>query len=163
MIKKNVDEHLFNESIKYLAKYPATKKRIYELLNKKLKNKKIHLKIMIPENQTKDEIINKIINKLEELNIINENLYIESMFHYYQQSLFSIRKIKNKLFQKGFEPKAIDEFIDQKFAENPELEIEILKKYIVKKRLTDLEEPDLKKKLYQQSFSDNSIFRVIKD
>ena len=45
----------------------------------------------------------------------------------------------------------------------PELEIEILKQYIVKKKLADLEESDLKKKLYQQSFSENSIFRVIKD
>ena len=56
------------------------------------------------------------------------------MFHYYQQSLFSIRKIKSKLFQKGFDPKVIDEFINQKFHENPELEIEILKQYIVKKK-----------------------------
>ena len=85
------------------------------------------------------------------------------MFHYYQQSLFSIRKIKNKLFQKGFDSKVIDEFINQKFYENPELEIEILKQYIVKKKLADLDESDLKKKLYQQSFSENSIFRVIKD
>ena len=85
------------------------------------------------------------------------------MFNYYQQSLFSIRKIKNKLFQKGFDHKSIDEFIDQKFNENPELEIEILKQYIVKKKIADLEESDLKKKLYQQSFSENSIFRVIKD
>ena len=85
------------------------------------------------------------------------------MFHYYQQSLFSIRKIKNKLFQKGFDSKIIDEFINQKFYENPELEIEILKQYIVKKKLADLDESDLKKKLYQQSFSENSIFRVIKD
>ena len=85
------------------------------------------------------------------------------MFHYYQRSLFSIRKIKNKLFQKGFDQKAIDEFIDQKFYENPELEIEILKQYIVKKKLDKLEEPDLKKRLYQQSFNENSIFRVIKD
>ena len=53
----------------------------------------------------------------------------------------------------------MDEFIDQKFNENSELEIEILKKYIIKKKLGDLEESDLKKKLYQQSFSENSIFR----
>ena len=85
------------------------------------------------------------------------------MFNYYQQSFFSIRKIKNKLFQKGFDQKSIDEFINQKFNENPELEIEILKKYIIKKNLVNLEETNLKKKLYQQSFSENSIFRVIKD
>ena len=108
-------------------------------------------------------LIDKIIERLDGLRIINEEHFIESIFHYYQRSLFSIRKIKNKLFQKGFDQKVVDEFIDQKFVENPELEIEILKQYIVKKKLTNLEESDLKKKLYQQSFSENSIFRVIKD
>jgi SOS response regulatory protein OraA/RecX len=108
-------------------------------------------------------MVEGIVERLDELKIINEDHFIESMFHYYQQSLFSIRKIKNKLFQKGFDPKVIDEFINQKFYENPELEIEILKQYIVKKKIADLEESDLKKKLYQQSFSENSIFRVIKD
>jgi len=89
--------------------------------------------------------------------------FIESLFHYYQQSLFSIRKIKNKLFQKGFDQKVIDEFIDQKFAENPELEIDIILQYILKKKLKNLDDVDLKKKLYQQSFSERSIFRAIKD
>ena len=108
-------------------------------------------------------MVEGILERLDELKIINDDHFLESMFHYYQQSLFSIRKIKNKLFQKGFDLKVIDEFINQKFQENPELEIEILKKYIVKKKIADLEESDLKKKLYQQSFSENSIFRVIKD
>ena len=108
-------------------------------------------------------MVEGIVERLDELKIINEDHFLESMFHYYQQSLFSIRKIKNKLFQKGFDSKVIDEFINQKFYENPELEIEILKQYIVKKKLADLDESDLKKKLYQQSFSENSIFRVIKD
>jgi len=162
-MKKDANEFLFNEAVKYLGKYPATRKKIKEHLQKKVKNKKTYTRAIFPSDISKDEIIDGVVNRLDELKIINEDHFIESIFHYYLQSLFSIRKIKNKLFQKGFEPKAIDEFIDQKFAENPELEIEILKQYIVKKKLTNLEESDLKKKLYQQSFSENSIFRVIKD
>jgi SOS response regulatory protein OraA/RecX len=162
-MKKDVNEYLFNEAIKYLGKYPATRKKIKEHLQKKIKDKKTYARVIFPEGVDKDEIIDGIVDRLDELKIINENHFIESLFHYYQQSLFSIRKIKNKLFQKGFDPKAIDEFVNQKFYENPELEIEILKEYIIKKKLTGLEEPDLKKKLYQQSFSENSIFRVIKD
>ena len=162
-MKKEAHEYLFNEAVKYLGKYPATRKKIKEYLQKKLKNKKTYSRAIFPEGVDKEEIIDGIVGRLDELNIINEDHFIESMFHYYQQSLFSIRKIKNKLFQKGFDPKVIDEFINQKFYENPELEIEILKQYIVKKKLADLEESDLKKKLYQQSFSENSIFRVIKD
>jgi len=162
-IKKDANEYLFNEAIKYLGKYPATQKKIKEYLQKKIKNKKTYARAIFPEGVNKEDIVNKIVARLNDLKIINEDHFLESMFHYYQRSLFSIRKIKNKLFQKGFDPKAIDEFVDQKFHENPELEIEILKQYIVKKKIADLEESDLKKKLYQQSFSENSIFRVIKD
>ena len=162
-MKKEANEYLFNEAVKYLGKYPATRKKIKEYLQKKLKNKKTFSRAIFPEGVDKKEIIDGVVSRLDELKIINEDHFIESMFHYYQQSLFSIRKIKNKLFQKGFDSKVIDEFINQKFHENPELEIEILKQYIVKKKLDDLDVSDLKKKLYQQSFSENSIFRVIKD
>ena len=162
-MKKEANEYLFNEAVKYLGKYPATRKKIKEYLQKKIKNKKTYVRAIFPDGIKKEEIIDGIVGRLDELKIINEDHFIESMFNYYQQSLFSIRKIKNKLFQKGFDAKVIDEFIDQKFHENPELEIEILKQYIVKKKLALLDEPDLKKKLYQQRFSENSIFRVIKD
>ena len=162
-MKKEAHEYLFNEAVKYLGKYPATRKKIKEYLHKKIKNKKTYTRAIFPEGVDKEEMVERIVERLDELKIINEDHFIESMFHYYQQSLFSIRKIKNKLFQKGFDSKVIDEFINQKFYENPELEIEILKQYIVKKKLADLDESDLKKKLYQQSFSENSIFRVIKD
>ena len=162
-MKKDANEYLFNEAVKYLGKYPATRKRIKEHLQKKIRNKKTYTRAIFPEGINKEEMIDGIVGRLDELKIINEDQYIESLFNYYQQSLFSIRKIKNKLFQKGFDQKSIDEFIDQKFNENPELEIEILKKYIIKKNLIKLEETDLKKKLYQQRFSENSIFRVIKN
>ena len=162
-MKKDANEYLFNEAVKYLGKYPATRKKIKEYLQKKIKNKKTYTRAIFPEGIDKEEMVEGIVGRLDELKIINEDHFIESMFHYYQQSLFSIRKIKNKLFQKGFDSKVIDEFINQKFHENPELEIEILKQYIVKKKIAGLEESELKKKLYQQSFSENSIFRVIKD
>ena len=162
-MKKDASEYLFNEAVKYLGKYPATGKKIKEYLLKKIKNKKTYARAIFQEGVDKEEMIERIVERLDELKIINEDYFLESMFHYYQQSLFSIRKIKNKLFQKGFDSKVIDEFINQKFHENPELEIEILKQYIVKKKIADLEESDLKKKLYQQNFSENSIFRVIKD
>ena len=107
-MKKDVNEYLFNEAIKYLGKYPATRKKIKEHLQKKLKDKKTYARAIFPEGVDKEEIIDGIVDRLDELKIINENHFIESLFHYYQQSLFSIRKIKNKLFQKGFDPKTID-------------------------------------------------------
>ena len=162
-MKKKVQEYLFNEAVKYLGKYPATKKKLKEILQKKIRNKKVYYKVNFEEYSDKDLIIINVINKLDELKIINESYYLESMFNYYQKSLFSIRKIKNKLYQKGFDEKKIDEHISLQLQESPELEINILKKYIQKKKLGKLEVTELKKKLYQQSFTESSIYKIIKE
>jgi SOS response regulatory protein OraA/RecX len=162
-MKKEAYEYLFSEAVKYLGKFPATKKKLKEILQKKIRNKKIYQKVNFDKNTDKDLLVMDIINKLDELNIIDESHYLESMFNYYQQSLFSIRKIKNKLFQKGFDEKKIDDYISNQLQENPELEIEILKKFMEKKKIISLETNELKKKLYQQSFSENSIYKIFKN
>ena len=162
-MKKEAQEYLFNEAVKYLGKYPATKKKLKEILQKKIRNKKIYQKVNFEKYSDKDLIIINVINKLDELKIINESHYLESMFNYYQKSLFSIRKIKNKLYQKGFDEKKIDEHISLQLQESPELEINILKKYVQKKKLGNLEVTELKKKLYQQSFTESSIYNIIKE
>lgn len=162
-MKKNAEEYLFYEAIKYLGKYPATKKKIENFLQSKIRNKKIQQKIIFPENIDKNLILENIINKLDNLNIINESYYLESMFDYYLRSLFSINKIKNKLYQKGFNKNEIDDYVTLRLKDDHELEIEILKKYIIKKNLSHLESIDLKKKLYQQGFSENSIYKIIKE
>ena len=162
-MKKKADEYLYNEALKYLGKYPATKKKISEILEKRLKNKKTYQKVIFPENISKQELIDNILQKLNDLKIIDEKQFIETVFHYYEQSLFSIKKIKNKLYQKGFEQSLIEEYISKKVSENPDLELDILKRFILKKKLSNLETSELKKKLYQQHFSENSIYKVIRD
>ena len=162
-MKKDASEYLFNEAVKYLGKYPATKKKISEYLQKKIRNKKTYQRAIFPEGIDKDLLVEDIVAKLDELKMINERHYLESMFNYNQQSLFSIRKIKNKLYLKGFDQKKIDEFISLQLQESPELELNILKKYIVKKKLENIDKVELKKKLYQQSFSESSIYKIIKE
>ena len=162
-MKKTADEYLYNEALKYLGKYPATKKKISEILEKRLKNKKTYQKVIFPENISKKELIDNIVQKLDDLKIIDEKQFIETVFHFYEQSLFSLKKIKNKLYQKGFEQNLIEEYISKKVSENPDLELDILKRFILRKKLSKLETSELKKKLYQQSFSENSIYKVITD
>ena len=162
-MKKNAHDFLFNEAIKYLGKYPATKKKIEQYLQKKIRNKKIYLKAIFPENVEKDDLIKKILFKLDELKIINENHYLETLFYYYKESLFSIRKIKNKLYLKGFDQKIIDEFFATQLQHDPDFEVTILRKYIKKKKLENLDSLELKKKLYQQSFSESSIYKLLKE
>ncbi len=162
-MKINAEKFLFNEAIKYLGKYPATKKKIEEHLKKKIKNKKTIQKTIFPENIEKTDLIKNIVSKLEELKIINDSDYLESMFNYYKESLFSIRKIKTKLYQKGFDEKKIDEQIFIQLLENPELEENILRKYIQKKQFGNLEVTEIKKKLYHQGFSESSIYKIIEE
>ena len=162
-MKKKADEYLYNEALKYLGKYPATKKKISEILEKRLKNKKTYQKVIFPENISKKELIDNIVQKLDDLKIIDEKQFIETVFHYYEQSMFSLKKIKNKLYQKGFEQSLIEEYISKRISENPDLELNILKRFILKKKLSKLESDELKKKLYKQSFSENSIYKVIRD
>ena len=162
-MKKKVDEFLFNEAVKYLGKYPATKKKISEILKRKLKNKKTFQKVIFPENISNQEIIDKTVQKLDELKIINEEHFIETVFHYYEQSLYSLKKIKNKLYQKGFDQSLIEEYVSKKVSENPDLELDILKRFIFRKKLSKLETDELKKKLYQQSFSERSIYKITGD
>ena len=85
-MKVNAEKYLFSEAVKYLGKYPATKKKIEEYLQKKIRNKKTYQKAVFPENIEKEAIIKNIVSKLDELKIINENDYLETMFHYYQKS-----------------------------------------------------------------------------
>lgn len=162
-MKIDAEKYLFNKAVTYLGKYPATKNKIKEYLQKKIKNKKIYQKAIFPENLSKDIIIENIVSRLDELKIINESNYLESMFNYYIQSLFSLKKIKNKLYQKGFDKKDIDEFVSSQLQEDPDLETHIIKKYIQKKNISNLDIFDLKKKLYQQSFTERSIYKIIKE
>ena len=162
-MKKKADEYLYNEALKYLGKYPATKKKISEILEKRLRNKKTYQKVIFQESISKQELIDNIVKKLDDLKIIDEKQFIETVFHYYEQSLFSLKKIKNKLYQKGFEQSLIEEYIAKKVSENPDLELNILKQFILRKKLSKLETSELKKRLYQQSFSENSIYKVIRD
>lgn len=162
-MKQIVQDYLFDEAIKYLGKYPATKKKIEEYLHKKIRNKKIYSKVSFPENVPNDIIIKNVVLRLEELKIINESHYLETLFHYYMGSLFSIKKIRNKLFQKGFDQKNINEFISIKLEEDPDFEFKILERYIKKKKFENFEKIELKKKLYQKGFSENSIYNAIKE
>ena len=71
-MKIDAEKYLFNKAVTYLGKYPATKNKIKEYLQKKIKNKKIYQKAIFPENLSKDIIIENIVSRLEELKIIND-------------------------------------------------------------------------------------------
>ena len=67
----------------------------------------------------------------------------------------------SELISEDAEQNLIEEYISKKVSENPDLELDILKRFILRKKLSKLETSELKKKLYQQSFSENSILLIL--
>ena len=52
-MKKEAIDYLFNEAVKYLGKYPATRKKIKKYLQKKLRIKKLMLELFFQRESIK--------------------------------------------------------------------------------------------------------------
>ena len=129
-----LDEFLFNKSISYLGRYPATKKKLATHLEKKIKSKRYSYKYKVSDEELRDAI-EQVIERLVELKILNEKHYLESLFNYYCRSMFSINKMKNKFYVQGFEKNDVDEFLSNAIFENPDLEFDLLVNFVKKKKL----------------------------
>ncbi|MDC1316088.1 RecX family transcriptional regulator [Alphaproteobacteria bacterium] len=156
-----LDEFLYNKSISYLGRYPATKKKLTTHLEKKIKSKRYSHKYKV-SNEDLDYAIKQVIERLVNLRVLNEKNYLESLFNYYCRSMFSINKMKNKFYVQGFEKNDTDEFISNAIFENPDLEFDILVSYVKKKKLKTEEQLIFRKKLFQAGFNNETIIRFLK-
>ena len=156
-----LDEFLFNKSISYLGRYPATRKKLTIHLEKKIKSKRYSYKYKI-SSEDLGFAIEQVIERLVELKILNEKHYLESLFNYYCRSMFSINKMKNKFYIQGFEKNDVDEFISNAIFENPDLEFDLLVNFVKKKKLKTEDELTLRKKLFQAGFNNENIIRFLK-
>ena len=147
-----LDEFLFNKSISYLGRYPATKKKLATHLEKKIKSKRYSYKYKVSDEELRDAI-EQVIERLVELKILNEKHYLESLFNYYCRSMFSINKMKNKFYVQGFEKNDVDEFLSNAIFENPDLEFDLLVNFVKKKKLRIDDELNFRKKLFRNSKS----------
>tara|TARA_B110000208_G_scaffold60532_1_gene78817 strand:+ start:815 stop:1294 length:480 start_codon:yes stop_codon:yes gene_type:complete len=156
-----LDEFLFNKSISYLGRYPATKKKLAIHLEKKIKSKRYAYKYKI-SSEDLGFAIEQVIEKLIDLKILNEKHYLESLFNYYCRSMFSINKMKNKFYVQGFDKNDVNEFITNTVFENPDLEFDILVNFVKKKKLKTEDELTFRKKLFQAGFNNENILRFLK-
>ena len=156
-----LDEFLFNKSISYLGRYPATKKKLATHLEKKIKSKKYSYKYKVSNEELRDAI-EQVIERLVELKILNEKHYLESLFNYYCRSMFSINKMKNKFYVQGFEKNDVDEFLSNAIFENPDLEFDLLVNFVKKKKLRIDDELNFRKKLFQAGFNNENIGKYLK-
>ena len=135
-------DKLLKYAIYYLSKYSSSKKNLEFILKKKIRRlsdeKKIRFKLY---NE-----IQIIIEKLENLNLINDQVFVESKIQSLQYQAKSKNYIKQYLLQKGIDKQLIEEQISLFYENNKNLEKENALKFAKKRNLLDNDQ-DYQKKL----------------
>lgn len=135
-------DKLLKYAIYYLSKYSSSKKNLEFILKKKIRR-------LSDEKQIRFQLYNDIqpiIEKLENLNIINDKLFVESKLQSLQYQAKSKNYIKRYLLQKGINKELIEEEISLLYKNNKNLEKENAFKFAKKRNLLD-NNNDYQKKL----------------
>ena len=124
-------EKLLKYAIYYLSKYSSSKKNLEYILKKKIRRisdeKKIRFQLY--------KEIKIIIDKLEQLKLINDKIYAESKINALLNQVKSKNYIKQYLIRKGVSSEIADEQISLFYEKNQNLEKENALKFAKKKNL----------------------------
>ena len=135
-------DKLLKYAIYYLSKYSSSKKNLEFILKKKIRR-------LSDEKKIRFHLYNEIqiiIEKLEKLNLINDQVFVESKIQSLQYQAKSKNYIKQYLLQKGIDKKLIEEQISLFYENNKDLEKENALKFAKKRNLLDNDQ-DYQKKL----------------
>jgi len=133
---------LLKYAIYYLSKYSSSKKNLEFILKKKIRR-------LSDEKKIRFHLYNEIqiiIEKLEKLNLINDQVFVESKIQSLQYQAKSKNYIKQYLLQKGIDKQLIEEQISLFYENNKNLEKENALKFAKKRNLLDNDQ-DYQKKL----------------
>ena len=135
-------EKLLKYAIYYLSKYSSSKKNLEYILKKKIRRisdeKKIRFQLY--------KEIKIIIDKLEQLKLINDTIYAESKINALLNQVKSKNYIKQYLIRKGVSQELADEQISLFYEKNQNLEKENAFKFAKKRNLIN-DKKDYEKKL----------------
>ena len=135
-------EKLLKYSIYYLSKYSSSKKNLEYILKKKIRRisdeKKIRFQLY--------KEIKIIIDKLEQLKLINDTIYAESKINALLNQVKSKNYIRQYLIRKGVSSEIADEQIALSYEKNQNLEKENALKFAKKRNLIN-DKKDYEKKL----------------
>ena len=135
-------EKLLKYAIYYLSKYSSSKKNLEYILKKKIRRisdeKKIRFQLY--------KEIEIIINKLEQLKLINDTIYAESKINALLNQVKSKNYIKQYLIRKGVSSEVANEQISLFYEKNQNLEKENALKFAKKRNLIN-DKKDYEKKL----------------
>ena len=135
-------EKLLKYAIYYLSKYSSSKKNLQYILKKKIRRISDEKKIRFHLYKE----IKIIIDKLEQLNLINDTIYAESKIHTLLNQVKSKNYIKQYLIRKGVRSEVADEQISLFYEKNQNLEKENALKFAKKRNLIN-DKKDYEKKL----------------
>jgi regulatory protein len=140
--KMNFKEKLLKYAIYYLSKYSSSKKNLEYILKKKIRRLNDEKKIRFELYKE----IEKIIQKLENLNLIDDINFTESKIRSLSYQGKSKIYIKQYLLKKGVNKEIINEQISLHYENNQNIEKENALKFAKKKKLLD-DDKDYEKKL----------------
>ena len=135
-------DKLLKYAIYYLSKYSSSKKNLEFILKKKIRR-------LSDERNIRFHLYNEIqiiIEKLEKLNLINDQVFVESKIQSLQYQAKSKNYIKQYLLQKGIDKQLIEEQISLFYENYKNLEKENALKFAKKRNLLDNDQ-DYQKKL----------------
>ena len=135
-------DKLLKYAIYYLSKYSSSKKNLEFILKKKIRR-------LSDEKKIRFHLYNEIqiiIEKLEKLNLINDQVFVESKIQSLQYQAKSKNYIKQYLLQKGIDKQLIEEQISLFYENNKNLEKENALKFAKKRNLLNNNQ-DYQKKL----------------
>ena len=153
-------DKLLKYAIYYLSKYSSSKKNLEFILKKKIirlsDEKKIRFQLY--------KEIQIIIEKLEKLNLINDQVFVESKIQSLQYQVKSKNYIKQYLLQKGINKQLIEEQIYLFYENNKNLEKENALKFAKKRNLLDNKQDYQKKlsKMARAGFSYDIAKKILK-
>ena len=135
-------DKLLKYAIYYLSKYSSSKKNLEFILKKKIRR-------LSEEKKIRFQLYNEIqfiIEKLEKLNLINDQVFVESKIQSLQHQVKSKNYIKQYLLQKGIDKQLIEDQISLFYENNKNLEKENALKFAKKRNLLSSDQ-DYQKKL----------------
>ena len=135
-------EKLLKYAIYYLSKYSSSKNNLEYILKKKIRRLSDEKKIRFDLYND----IERIINKLENLNLINDIVFAESKIQSLLNQAKSKNYIKQYLLKKGISKKIVDEQISIFYSNNKNIEKDNALKFAKKRNLLS-NDKDYQKKL----------------
>ena len=153
-------DKLLKYAIYYLSKYSSSKKNLEFILKKKIRR-------LSDEKKIRFHLYNEIqiiIEKLEKLNLINDQVFVESKIQSLQYQVKSKNYIKQYLLQKGIDKQLIEEQISLFYENNKNLEKENALKFAKKRNLINNNQDYQKKlsKLARAGFSYDIAKEILK-